>query len=156
MDVGMKGKFLVPGVKDGQTSHPGTQRVRSSTDSRKGFMNREEESAVDRMAVGKCQGDEFMGNREDDMEIGTGQKFAKTRLNPPGPGSPLAERTMPVTAGVVVYFAMTTLAGKDITPEVLSLAVGHVRKDTAFLTGEPGEVHAPSRDVTQRAHRELS
>ena len=111
MQVRVEGEFLIPGVQDGHAAHAGAEILGLRADSQQGFTDADEEGVVEEVAISLSQGNEFVGNRENHMEVRTGEEFAQAGVYPPRSSRTLAERTVPVTAGIVVNLAMPTLAG---------------------------------------------
>jgi hypothetical protein len=70
--VRVEGQFLIPSMQDGHAAHAGAEILGVSADSQQGFSDAGEEGVVEQVAIGQSQWNEFVGNREDHMEVWTG------------------------------------------------------------------------------------
>lgn len=69
MDMGMKRKFLSPGVKDGQDSRLCTHKTRISAESQQGILHAPELKIKQELLVVSDQGIQLMRDRKDDMKV---------------------------------------------------------------------------------------
>ena len=72
MQVRVEGEFLIPGMQDGHAAHAGTKILGLRANGQQGFADAHEEGVVEQVAIGLGQGEKFVGNREDHMEVWTG------------------------------------------------------------------------------------
>ena len=153
MQMRMEGELLVPGVENGHAADTGTEVGWIGGHCKQCLVNGTKEDAIKEVAVGEGERDQLVGNSKDHMKIGAGQEFPQSRAHPPGAGGALAERAMPIAAGVPVDLTVAALAGNDVPPEPLGLAVGHVPQRVPLTSVEPGEVKRAQGNVTERTYR---
>jgi hypothetical protein len=101
MDVGMMIEVLSPGVQDGGEADLSAEMPGIAGDRRQRLCGGLEQEPVDLGLILERDGGDRSGQREHDVEIGSGQEFGLARLHPSLRRRPLALRTMAVAARVV-------------------------------------------------------
>ena len=116
VQMDMRVEFLIPGVEDAGNPEFTAEGVVGKAE--QGFGDRAEKDIEDDFFIAEGQGVEFVGQREDGMEIRDGQKFGLARGQPLRFGERLAFGAMAVSAGVVrVARKATGVALLDMTAQ---------------------------------------
>src|SRR5664280_3074882 len=92
---------LIPGMKHAEEADLGTKMTRVAGDLHKSFSAGVEQQVVDQPFVLQRERGQFSRQREDNVDIASGEQLAFPRLEPAQAGVALAPWAMPVTARVV-------------------------------------------------------
>jgi hypothetical protein len=111
---------LIPGMKHAEEADLGTEMTRVASDLQKGFGAGVKQQVIDQPFVLQRKWGQFSRQREDNVDIASGEQFAFPRLEPAQAGVALAPWAMPVTARVVRDGSMSALR----TPVAMSTQRG--------------------------------
>ena len=112
-------QVLSPRMQDAKEAYIGSEVPGAACHLEHGFGTRAIEQIVDDSLVPECQRREIVGKGEDDVEVGNGQEFCRSCLEPLGTCVPLALGTVAVAARVVgdglmsAADALITMAAKS-------------------------------------------
>ena len=134
VQVRMVDEGLPPGVEHGEEPDAGPEEagVGSHIEQRGGSGPKEQ--VVEDARMGKGDGSELVGQREDHVGIGHGEHIGLAPLEPVRLGTPLALGTVPVAARVVGDLAVAAVgAGIHVAPERRGAAPEDPVDDAALL-----------------------
>ena len=101
MQVRMMEQCLAPGVEDGEEAELCAEMLGIGGDRLQGFGGGVEQDVVDRSFVAMGDGGDLLRHGEDHVEIGRGEEFRSTVLQPLGTGQGLALWAVAIAARVV-------------------------------------------------------
>jgi hypothetical protein len=94
-------EVLAPGVEDGEKADGSAEVLRVLGDGQEGPGGCAEQDVVEEALVLKGDGRKRVGQSEDDVEVGDGEKLVEARLKPLASRSALALGAVTVATGVV-------------------------------------------------------
>ena len=94
--VGMELEFLVPGVQHAEEADLGTEMSGVTSHFQQGFGAGPKQQTIDQFLVLQGQRSQLVRQSENDMDVGGGEKFATTCLDPAFAGADLALRAMAI------------------------------------------------------------
>src|SRR5271165_1429948 len=109
VDMGMKLELLIPGVQDTEEADVGPEMSGIAGDFEKSFCTGSEQQIVDDFLVLQSQRRQLRRQRENDVDVGGGEKFAATCLEPAFTGARLTLGAMAIAAAVVGDGAISTV-----------------------------------------------
>src|SRR5215468_7212844 len=135
----MKLEFLVPGVQYAEEADLGTEMPWVASYFEESFGAGTKQQTIDDFLVVQSQRSQLRRQSENDMDIGRGQKFAATCLNPAFTSTGLTLRTMAIAATVIRDGrAMSTAqADIDVTAEGSGPTARNSEQDLNMCPTEP-------------------
>ena len=94
-------EFLIPGVEHTEETDLGAEMFGIASDSEEGCGTGLQQEMVQEFLVLQGERRQFMGEREDNMDVARGEKLLTTRLEPTSTGVGLTLWAVPVAAAVV-------------------------------------------------------
>jgi hypothetical protein len=101
VDMEVKLELLIPGVQDTEEADLGPQMSGIAGDFEKSFCTGSEQQIVDDLLVVESQGRQLGRQSENHMDVGRGEKFAATCLQPAFAGACLTLRAVAISAAVI-------------------------------------------------------
>ena len=101
VDMGMKLEFLVPGMEHTEEADVGSQMGGITRDFQQGFGAGPEQQTVDEFPVLQGQRSQLRRQSKNEVDVGRGQQFTATRLDPAFTRTGLTLGAVPITAAVV-------------------------------------------------------
>src|SRR6516162_1471317 len=142
VDMGMKLEFLVPGMEHTEEADVGSQMGGITRDFQQGFGAGPEQQTVDEFPVLKGQRSQLRRQSENDMDVGRGQQFTATRLDPAFTRTGLTLGAVPITAAVVGDGGTMSAAGAliDMATEGSGATARDGQQDLEVSPTEPRTV----------------
>ena len=134
-------QVLTPGVQDPEEADVCSEVLRVACHFEHGCGARTVEQVIDDSLVPQGQRGEFVGKREDDVEVGNGQQFCRARLEPLGTRVPLALGAVPVAACNGAHTIMQSV-----------FSVVARRRDASGMNGLDGRAGALKTDWAKPLH----
>lgn len=126
-------QILTPGVQYGQNANARTEMLRVRGDRHQRLRRRAEQNVVDGLLVLQGKRSDFIGKREDNVEVVDREDLRCAGFRPLPPCAALAFGTMPVPAGIVGDpLVGTPVAPLHMPPEGLGAAMRDVMEDAAL------------------------
>src|SRR6266852_8048298 len=101
MHVQVMFEFLIPGVEHTEEADLGAEMFGIASDFEEGCGTGLQQEMVQEFLVLQGERRQFMGEREDNMDVARGEKLLTTRFEPTAASVGLTLRAVPVTAAVV-------------------------------------------------------
>src|SRR6516165_1964725 len=100
MDMRMSVELLTPGMQHGEETNFRTEVSRITRNFLKGFRTGVKQEIVEDLFVLQDQWHQAVGQCEDNVHVGGGEKFSSTRSNPALPSGDLTFRAVAIAATV--------------------------------------------------------
>ena len=134
MDMRVELKILTPGVQHSQDTGLGTQELGISGHLEHGLGGGPHEQVVNDPRIGQCNRVESIREREDEMEVQSGEQFRGAGLQPPCRGCGLAGGAVAVATGIVSDLLMPAVgAPQDVTSQDRRAAGDQILQGAALL-----------------------
>src|SRR5215469_13440562 len=148
----MKLEFLVPGVQYAEEADLGTEMPWVASYLEESFGAGTKQQTIDEFLVLESQGSQLRRQSENDMDVGRGQKFAVTCLNPVFTSAGLTLRAMAIAATVIRDGSAISAARAriDVTAECGGATACDSQQDLNMCPTEPA---ARIRSATSRGGR---
>jgi hypothetical protein len=119
VDMGMKLEFLVPGVEHTEEADLGSEMAGVTRHFQERFGAGTKQQTIDQFFVLQSQGSQLRRQSEHDMDVGRGEQFAATCLDPAFAGARLTLWAMAIAATVIRDGGAMSTAGAliDVTAE---------------------------------------
>jgi len=158
VQVGMMDESLPPGVEHGEEPDAGPEEAGIGGHIEQGGGGGPEEQIVEDARMGKGEGPELVGQREDHVAVGHGEHIGLALLEPVRLGAALTLGTVPVAARVVGDLAVAAVgAGIDVAAERRGAAAEDPVDDAALLglggRSRDGGVPQPAKDLGDLVRR---
>ena len=101
VDMGMKQEFLVPGVQHAEKADLGPEMCGVPRHLQKGFCAGPQQQTIDDLFVLQSERSQLRRQSEDDMEVGRGEQFVASGLDPAFASGRLTLRAMAITTAVI-------------------------------------------------------
>jgi hypothetical protein len=126
--MGVKLELLVPSVKDAEEADLSPEMSGAASDLEKSFCAGTKQQTIDHFFVLQRQRSQLRRQSKDDMDVGHGEQFVATCLDPAFAGSRLTLRAMAVAAAVVRDGG--TMSATDALIDVTAESGGATARDS--------------------------